>query len=84
MLLACKQTSYECGDLKRGERRTGTIETLLATKRSLRMWRANTRQTLHRTTAMLLARKVRKLTWRAADLLLPWRAYFRFAPHMTA
>jgi hypothetical protein len=47
---------------------------LLATKLSLRMWRAKTRQTSHRTIAMLLAINVRKLTWRGTDLLLPWRA----------
>jgi hypothetical protein len=84
MQLACQQIRYACGGLKRGELRTGAIELLLATKVALRMWRAKTRQTFHRTIAMLLARIVRHLTWRATDLLLPWRAYFRFAPHMTA
>jgi hypothetical protein len=74
VLLACPQISYECGELKRGKLHTGAIEMLLATKLSLRMWRAKTRQTSHRTIAMLLAKKVRKLTWRAADLLLQWRA----------
>jgi hypothetical protein len=74
VLLACPQISYECGELKRGKLRTEAIEMLLATTTKLRMWCAKTGQTSHRTIAMLLASKVRKLTWRAADLLLPWRS----------